>query len=189
MRNSSLSKSRRRKAVGRNKLCAVPACTPCSDSMPEQRYRSFRPTNWALMARTTSVELNAREHISSRRPVYTGRLIGTQVMNKAFVREPEDDGRAFCPRCRSLGNAVDAGPLDSHIRSESRAKLGHDAWVLQLSAMRCRVLQPVRDGRDRRRTELARVSQGSRRADLRLLRFYLRRSGGRRGGWHAESRS
>lgn len=49
-------------------------------------------------------------------------------MNKAFVREPEDDGRAYCPRCRSLGIAVEAGPLDSHIRPEFRAKLRDDAW-------------------------------------------------------------
>ena len=42
-------------------------------------------------------------------------------MNKAFVREPEDDGREYCPRCRSLGVPVEAGPLDSHIRTESRA--------------------------------------------------------------------
>ena len=49
-------------------------------------------------------------------------------MNKAFVREPEDDGRAFCPRCRSLGVAVEAGPLDTHIRPESRAKLRDPAW-------------------------------------------------------------
>jgi hypothetical protein len=49
-------------------------------------------------------------------------------MNKAFVREPEDDGRAYCPRCQSLGIAVEAGPLDSHIRPEFRAKLGDYAW-------------------------------------------------------------
>lgn len=49
-------------------------------------------------------------------------------MNKAFVREQEDDGRAYCPRCRSLGIAVEAGPLDTHIRPEFRAKLGDYAW-------------------------------------------------------------
>jgi hypothetical protein len=49
-------------------------------------------------------------------------------MNKAFVREPEDDGRAYCPRCKSLGLPVTSGPLDAHIRPESRAKLRHDAW-------------------------------------------------------------
>jgi hypothetical protein len=49
-------------------------------------------------------------------------------MNKAFVREPEDDGRAYCPRCRSLGLAVEAGPLDTHIRPEFRSKLREAAW-------------------------------------------------------------
>jgi hypothetical protein len=49
-------------------------------------------------------------------------------MNKAFVREPEDDGRAFCPRCKTFGLPVEAGPLDTHIRPESRGKLGDSAW-------------------------------------------------------------
>ncbi|MDZ4657700.1 MAG: hypothetical protein SH868_09005 [Bythopirellula sp.] len=49
-------------------------------------------------------------------------------MNKAFVREPEDDGRAFCPRCHSLGFEVGPGPLDAHIRPESRSKLSDAAW-------------------------------------------------------------
>lgn len=49
-------------------------------------------------------------------------------MNKAFVREPEDDGRAYCPRCGNLGLPVNSGPLDTHIRSESRAKMLDSAW-------------------------------------------------------------
>jgi hypothetical protein len=49
-------------------------------------------------------------------------------MNKAFVREPDFDGRAFCPRCGSLGLPVEHGPLDVHIRAESRGKLGDTAW-------------------------------------------------------------
>jgi hypothetical protein len=49
-------------------------------------------------------------------------------MNKAFVREPVDDGRAYCPRCRSLGIPVEAGPLDSHIRPEFRAKMSDIGW-------------------------------------------------------------
>jgi hypothetical protein len=49
-------------------------------------------------------------------------------MNKAFVREPDDDGRAYCPRCRSLGIPVESGPLDTHIRSESRSKMLDAAW-------------------------------------------------------------
>ncbi|HEY4231992.1 MAG TPA: hypothetical protein VGM76_01070 [Lacipirellulaceae bacterium] len=49
-------------------------------------------------------------------------------MNKAFVREPEDDGRAYCPRCRSLGQPVGPGPLDTHVRVDSRAKMHDAAW-------------------------------------------------------------
>jgi CopZ-like zinc binding protein len=49
-------------------------------------------------------------------------------MNKAFVREPDDDGRAYCPRCKSLGVPVESGPLDTHIRAESRGKIRDAAW-------------------------------------------------------------
>lgn len=49
-------------------------------------------------------------------------------MNKAFVREPEDDGREYCPRCRSLGIEVGPGPLDTHIAEGARAKLRNEAW-------------------------------------------------------------
>jgi hypothetical protein len=49
-------------------------------------------------------------------------------MNKAFVREPEDDGRAYCPRCGTLGAPVTSGPLDTHIRPESRSKMLDGAW-------------------------------------------------------------
>jgi hypothetical protein len=49
-------------------------------------------------------------------------------MNKAFVREPEDDGRQLCPRCGATGIPVGAGAMDTHIRSASRRKMLHDAW-------------------------------------------------------------
>ncbi len=49
-------------------------------------------------------------------------------MNKAFVREPEFDGRAFCPRCGSQGVPVGQGTMDTHIRGESRSKLPDAAW-------------------------------------------------------------
>jgi len=58
-------------------------------------------------------------------------------MNKAFVREPEDDGRAFCPSCGSLGVSVMGGPLDTHVRAESRQKMLHDAWFCNFP--RCNV--------------------------------------------------
>lgn len=49
-------------------------------------------------------------------------------MNKAFVREPEPDERAFCPRCAALGVQVRRATLDYHIRADSRAKIGVCAW-------------------------------------------------------------
>jgi hypothetical protein len=49
-------------------------------------------------------------------------------MNKAFVREPEDDGRAYCPRCRTLGVPVEAEAMDTHIRPESRSRMHDAAW-------------------------------------------------------------
>ena len=49
-------------------------------------------------------------------------------MNKAFVREPESDGRAYCPRCGSLGIPVGAVALDTHIRPETRSKMREFAW-------------------------------------------------------------
>ena len=50
------------------------------------------------------------------------------TMNKAFVREPEADGRAYCPLCGALGVAVGKATLDHQIQSDSRAKLGASAW-------------------------------------------------------------
>lgn len=49
-------------------------------------------------------------------------------MNKAFVREPEFDGRAFCPQCGSLGSAVGSAALDHNISQESRSRLDDSAW-------------------------------------------------------------
>lgn len=49
-------------------------------------------------------------------------------MNKAFVREPEFDGRAFCPRCGALGTPVGTAALDAHIRPEARGRLTDAAW-------------------------------------------------------------
>ena len=49
-------------------------------------------------------------------------------MNKAFVREPEFDGRAYCPRCGSLGAPVQKGTLDQHLQEESSRRMGDSAW-------------------------------------------------------------
>src|SRR3990172_2567479 len=49
-------------------------------------------------------------------------------MNKAFVREPEFDGRAYCPHCGSLGVAVAKGTLDHHVQESSKSRLGDAAW-------------------------------------------------------------
>ncbi|HEY2883016.1 MAG TPA: hypothetical protein VGJ15_11295 [Pirellulales bacterium] len=58
-------------------------------------------------------------------------------MNKAFVREPEDDGRLHCPRCGTLGLPVNAEPLDRYIRSGARAKMHDVAWFCNFP--RCEV--------------------------------------------------
>lgn len=49
-------------------------------------------------------------------------------MNKAFVREPEPDGRAYCPGCGSLGTAVGEATLDHHLHPDFRRMLGDSAW-------------------------------------------------------------
>ena len=49
-------------------------------------------------------------------------------MNKAFVREPEADERAFCPSCGAVGLAVHQATLDYHVIGPSRSKLGSHGW-------------------------------------------------------------
>jgi hypothetical protein len=49
-------------------------------------------------------------------------------MNKAFVREPEPDGRGYCPQCDALGIAVGALTLDAHVLEGSQKHLGETAW-------------------------------------------------------------
>src|SRR5262245_51487699 len=49
-------------------------------------------------------------------------------MNKAFVREPEDTGQRFCPRCGSLGTGVRGETLDAQLTEENRRLLGDEAW-------------------------------------------------------------
>lgn len=55
-------------------------------------------------------------------------------MNKAFVREPDADGRALCPRCGTLGTAVGTGPLDTHIQETVRSRLADSAWYCSHAA-------------------------------------------------------
>lgn len=59
-------------------------------------------------------------------------------MNKAFVREPEFDGRGYCPRCGSLGTSVNKATLDRHIQPESRRQIGDSAWFCDF--VRCVVV-------------------------------------------------
>ncbi len=49
-------------------------------------------------------------------------------MNKAFLREPEFDGRAYCPRCGSLGTPVGAAAMETHIVAGARSRMGDAAW-------------------------------------------------------------
>jgi hypothetical protein len=49
-------------------------------------------------------------------------------MNKAFVREPDFERHTYCPRCGTISLHVWSGPLDEHVRAESRGKLGDDGW-------------------------------------------------------------
>lgn len=49
-------------------------------------------------------------------------------MNKAFVREPEFDGKAYCPRCGSLGEPVGIVTLDSLVVPEARSTMMDSAW-------------------------------------------------------------
>jgi bacterioferritin-associated ferredoxin len=62
---------------------------------------------------------------------YSGKIlteVRSDFMNKAFVREQEPDGRAYCPQCGTLGVAVGKATLDHHIVADSRSKLGDGAW-------------------------------------------------------------
>jgi hypothetical protein len=66
-----------------------------------------------------------------------GNIRYDEFMNKAFVREPEADGRQYCPRCGALGLPVGSGPLDQYVRPEARSKMGEGAWFCNFP--RCEV--------------------------------------------------
>jgi hypothetical protein len=59
-------------------------------------------------------------------------------MNKAFVREPEFDGKAYCPLCGSLGTGVSEATLDHHVQEASRSRLGDAAWFCSFA--KCEVV-------------------------------------------------
>jgi hypothetical protein len=48
-------------------------------------------------------------------------------MNKAFVREPDDNGERHCPRCGSLGIAVQHETLVAQLCADALAELGQTA--------------------------------------------------------------
>lgn len=49
-------------------------------------------------------------------------------MNKAFMRDPEPDGRAYCPKCQALGDPVGRATLDYHLQPTVRNRFGNDGW-------------------------------------------------------------
>ncbi|MDZ4820010.1 MAG: hypothetical protein SGJ20_13655 [Planctomycetota bacterium] len=49
-------------------------------------------------------------------------------MNKAFVREPDDNGERHCPRCGSLATAVTAETIDAHLSAEARGQLADSGF-------------------------------------------------------------
>jgi len=59
-------------------------------------------------------------------------------MNKAFVREPEMDGRAYCPRCGSLGTEVGGAAIEAHCRTEVLGRIRESGWFC--SYPRCDVV-------------------------------------------------
>jgi hypothetical protein len=48
-------------------------------------------------------------------------------MNKAFVREPDDTGQRYCPRCGSLGIAVREQTLDAQLPGDLRRQVAEGA--------------------------------------------------------------
>ncbi len=49
-------------------------------------------------------------------------------MNKAFVREPDDTGAGYCPRCGSLGTPVAAETLAAQLDAASLRQLADAAF-------------------------------------------------------------
>jgi hypothetical protein len=49
-------------------------------------------------------------------------------MNKAFVREPEDTGKHYCPRCGALGEQVGQATLEAFVKAESLGTIAATAY-------------------------------------------------------------
>ncbi len=49
-------------------------------------------------------------------------------MNKAFVREPEDTGKHYCPRCGALGEQVGRLTLETYLRPEALGTIAEVAF-------------------------------------------------------------
>jgi hypothetical protein len=58
-------------------------------------------------------------------------------MNKAFVREPDDTGVGHCPRCGSLGTAVQRPTVGHHITADAAQQLSESAFFCPFA--RCEV--------------------------------------------------
>lgn len=58
-------------------------------------------------------------------------------MNKAFLREPDDNGQRHCPQCGSLGVPVSEAVLARHVQASSRAELSATAFFCPFA--RCEV--------------------------------------------------
>src|SRR5262249_16951768 len=62
-------------------------------------------------------------------------------MNKAFVREPEDTGERHCPRCGSLGIAVQRATVAAHVVPEAQHTLAEAAFFCPYARCRGAYLQ------------------------------------------------
>lgn len=55
-------------------------------------------------------------------------------MNKAFMKEPEQETRVFCPRCGNPAVEVSAAVLDRHISPPARSRLKDRGWYCGVSS-------------------------------------------------------
>jgi hypothetical protein len=54
-------------------------------------------------------------------------------MNKAFVREPEDTGKHYCPRCGAQGEQVGRATLSAQLRGEALGSIAETAFFCPTS--------------------------------------------------------